>query len=73
MQSMLEAVTPKLTGGKKMLSRTVPLNLGEGDVAAPLKAIQAAHDGVMIGSYPFEGQDGISAPTSWCAHATKRR
>ncbi|MDX1717898.1 MAG: competence/damage-inducible protein A [Anderseniella sp.] len=58
MQSMLEAATPKLTGGKKMLSRTVPLNLGEGDVAAPLKAIQAAHDGVMIGSYPFEGQDG---------------
>lgn len=58
MQSMLEAVTPKLTGGRKMLSRTVPLNLGEGDVARRLKEIQQAHEGVMIGSYPFEKPDG---------------
>ena len=58
MQSMLEAVTPKLTGGRKMLSRTVPLNLGEGDVAKRLKEIQQAHEGVMIGSYPFEKPDG---------------
>ncbi len=58
MQSMLEAATPKLTGGRKMLSRTVPLNLGEGDVARRLKEIQQAHEGVMIGSYPFEKPDG---------------
>ena len=58
MQSMLEAATPKLTGGRKMLSRTVPLNLGEGDVAQRLKEIQQAHEGVMIGSYPFEKPDG---------------
>jgi molybdenum cofactor synthesis domain-containing protein len=58
MQSMLETVTPKLTGGRKMLSRTVTLNLGEGDVAKRLKEIQQAHDGVMIGSYPFEKEGG---------------
>jgi molybdenum cofactor synthesis domain-containing protein len=58
MHSMMEAVTPKLTGGKKMLSRTVTLNLGEGDVAKRLKEIQQAHDGVMIGSYPFEKEGG---------------
>jgi molybdenum cofactor synthesis domain-containing protein len=58
MHSMMEAITPKLTGGRKMLSRTVPLNLGEGDVAQQLKEIQQAHEGVMIGSYPFEKPDG---------------
>ena len=36
------------------MSRTVPLDLGEGDVAKRLKEIQLAHLGVMIGSYPYE-------------------
>ena len=58
MHSMMEAITPKLTGGKKMLSRTVTLNMGEGDVAQRLKEIQQAHEGVMIGSYPFEKEGG---------------
>ncbi|WP_108883029.1 molybdopterin-binding protein [Anderseniella sp. Alg231-50] len=57
MQAMLDEVAPKLTGGAVMLSRTVPLDLGEGDVAARLKEIQLAHAGVMIGSYPYE-RDG---------------
>ncbi len=57
MQAMLDAVAPKLTGGAVMQSRTVPLDLGEGDVAARLKEIQVAHHGVMIGSYPYE-RDG---------------
>lgn len=57
MQAMLDEVAPKLTGGAVMLSRTVPLNLGEGDVAKRLKEIQIAHQGVMIGSYPYE-RDG---------------
>lgn len=57
MQAMLDEVAPKLTGGAVMLSRTVPLDLGEGDVAKRLKEIQLAHTGVMIGSYPYE-RDG---------------
>ncbi len=57
MQAMLDEVAPKLTGGAVMLSRTVPLDLGEGDVAARLKEIQLANRGVMIGSYPYE-RDG---------------
>ena len=57
MHAMLDEVAPKLTGGTVMLSRTVPLDLGEGDVAKRLKEIQLAHPGVMIGSYPFE-RDG---------------
>lgn len=57
MQAMLDEVAPKLTGGAVMLSRTVPLDLGEGDVAKRLKEIQLAHTGVMIGSYPYERDD----------------
>ncbi len=57
MQAMLDEVAPKLTGGAVMLSRTVPLDLGEGDVAKRLKEIQLEHPGVMIGSYPYE-RDG---------------
>jgi molybdenum cofactor synthesis domain-containing protein len=59
MQAMLDEVAPRLSGGAPMLSRTVPLNLGEGDVAKRLKEIQTAHDGVMIGSYPFERDGGF--------------
>ena len=54
MQAMLDEVAPKLTGGARMLSRTVPLDLGEGDVAKRLHEIQQAHPEVMIGSYPYE-------------------
>jgi len=54
MQAMLDQVAPKLAGGSRMLSRTVPLDLGEGDVAKRLKQIQHAYGDVMIGSYPFE-------------------
>lgn len=54
MQAMLDEVAPKLTGGAKLLSRTVPLDLGEGDVAKRLQEIQLAHRDVMIGSYPYE-------------------
>lgn len=35
-----------------MLSRTVPLEVGEGRIAAELATIQAGFPGVMIGSYP---------------------
>lgn len=57
MQAMLDEVAPSLTGGAVMLSRTVPLDLGEGDVARRLQEIQLSHPGVMIGSYPYE-RDG---------------
>ncbi len=58
MQAMLDACAPKLARGTVMLSRTVTLNIGEGDLAGPLKAIQSAHDRVVIGSYPFEKDGG---------------
>ncbi len=54
MQAMLENVAPLLDTGKAMLSRTVKVHIGEGDLAGPLEEIQQRFPDVSIGSYPFE-------------------
>lgn len=56
MQAMLDALSPQLERGAPMLSRTVTAHIGEGDLAKPLKAIQAKYPDVIIGSYPFHEQ-----------------
>jgi molybdenum cofactor synthesis domain-containing protein len=53
MQAMLENILPTLEHGRPMLSRTVRVDTGEGNLAGPLKAIQARYDTVSLGSYPF--------------------
>jgi molybdenum cofactor synthesis domain-containing protein len=53
MQSMLDAVTPELRTGRKMISVTIELMKPEGEVAAPLEQAQKAFPDVPMGSYPF--------------------
>jgi molybdenum cofactor synthesis domain-containing protein len=53
MQVMLDAVSPRLKKGRPMLSRSVRLDVPEGDAADGLAALQAEHPEVQIGSYPF--------------------
>jgi molybdenum cofactor synthesis domain-containing protein len=53
MQVMLDAVSPRLKKGRPMLSRSVRLDVPEGDAADGLAALQAQHPEVQIGSYPF--------------------
>lgn len=52
-QAMMEDVIPRLRTGKKMLSRTVPCTIGEGDIGDALSALQDIHSDVSIGSYPY--------------------
>jgi molybdenum cofactor synthesis domain-containing protein len=52
MQAMLDEVAKTIPTGTKMLSRTVPANMGEGRIAARLGAIQKDFPDVSIGSYP---------------------
>lgn len=52
MQAMFDEVTAKIPTGAKMLSRTVPVGMGEGRIASQLGAIQADYPDVSIGSYP---------------------
>lgn len=53
MQVMLDAVAPRLAKGKPIMTRTVRLDVPEGDAAPGLADLQASHPEVQIGSYPF--------------------
>ncbi|MEM9733886.1 MAG: competence/damage-inducible protein A [Pseudomonadota bacterium] len=52
MQAMMDAIAPTLKGGRKIISKAVDSNHGEGDVGGPLTQIQADYPDTMIGSYP---------------------
>lgn len=51
--SMLEGLTGKLEGGRRMVSETVGAYSPESEVADLLRETEAAFPGVAIGSYPF--------------------
>ncbi len=53
MQVMLDAVTPRLRTGAKMLTRTIRVEQPEGDVAPGFGRLQAEFADVTMGSYPF--------------------
>ncbi|MFY0693202.1 MAG: competence/damage-inducible protein A [Paracoccaceae bacterium] len=56
--AMVASVLSTLTGGQPLLSRTLRMMRGEGDLAAPLGAMAQAHPDLSFGSYPFI-QDGV--------------
>ncbi|WP_119391108.1 competence/damage-inducible protein A [Taklimakanibacter lacteus] len=60
MNAMMEEVAPRLERGAPVISHTITIEGGEGDVAAPLKAIQERFADVIIGSYPFESPQGFA-------------
>lgn len=52
-QAMVASVLPTLTGGAPLISKTLRIERGEGDIAGPLGELAAAHPDLSIGSYPF--------------------
>lgn len=56
MQAMFDGVRHNLKGGKRMLSKSVAVFLGESVIAAGLTAIQERFADLEIGSYPFSRQ-----------------
>jgi molybdenum cofactor synthesis domain-containing protein len=56
-QAMVASVLPLLVGGAPMLSQTLRVERGEGDVAAPLARLAETYPELSIGSYPFQ-KDG---------------
>ena len=52
MQAMFESIAPSLNGGPPLLSRTVRVNLPEGDIAQGLEQLQERFADVEMGSYP---------------------
>lgn len=57
-QAMMASVLPTLTGGQPLISQTLRVNLGEGDIAGPFAALAADYPDLAMGSYPFT-QNGI--------------
>jgi molybdenum cofactor synthesis domain-containing protein len=53
MQGMFHTIVNELTGGKKLLSKTVSSNIGEGLIAKDLEKIENDFVDVKIGSYPY--------------------
>ena len=56
-QAMVASVLPTLTGGAPLVSRTLRIDRGEGDIAAPLGDLADTYPDLSIGCYPFQ-KDG---------------
>jgi len=57
-QAMVASLLPGLTGGAPLLSQSLVVRRGEGEIAGPLAGIAAAYPQLAIGSYPFI-RDGV--------------
>lgn len=57
-QAMVASVLPGLTGGAPLISQTLRLMIGEGDIAGPLGELAAQYEALSFGSYPFY-QEGV--------------
>lgn len=57
-QAMVATILPTLTGGAPLLSQTLRIHRGEGDIAGPLADLATDFPDLSIGSYPFQ-KDGV--------------
>ena len=52
-EAMVASVLPELTGGPPLLSQTLRVDRGEGEIAADFGALAAEFPDLSMGSYPF--------------------
>ncbi len=52
-EAMLAGVLPTLTGGAPLLSQSLRVNRGEGEIAGDFAALAAEFSDLSMGSYPF--------------------
>lgn len=57
-QAMVAGILPTLTGGAPLLSQSLRVLRGEGDIADQLSKLAAEFDDLSIGCYPFQ-KDGV--------------
>lgn len=57
-EAMLASVLPKLTGGAPLLSQSLRVMRGEGEIAENFGQLAADYPDLSMGSYPFQ-QDGV--------------
>ena len=61
-EAMVAGVLAGITGGKPLVSRSLRVNRGEGEIASPFAALAADFPDLSMGSYPFnlDGQYGTN-------------
>lgn len=52
--AMVASILPTLTGGAPLLSRSLRVERGEGDIAGPLGDFAARYATISVGCYPFQ-------------------
>ena len=57
-QAMVASVLSSLTGGEPLLSQSLRIDRGEGNIAEPLALLAEDYPDLSIGSYPFQ-KDGV--------------
>ena len=60
-QAMVASVLTGLTGGQPLLSQTLRVDRGEGEIAATLSALATDFDDLSIGCYPFQANGVFGA------------
>ncbi|MQY43573.1 competence/damage-inducible protein A [Epibacterium sp. SM1969] len=60
-QAMVASVLATIAGGAPLLSQTLRINRGEGEIADGLSAVAKAHPEVSIGCYPFQHNGAFGA------------
>ena len=60
-QAMVASVLPDITGGAPLLSQSLTLHRGEGDLAGPLGDLAKEFSDLSIGSYPFQKNGAFGA------------
>lgn len=60
-QAMVASVLPDITGGAPLLSQSLTLHRGEGDLAGPLGDLAREFSDLSIGSYPFQKNGAFGA------------
>ena len=53
-QAMIASLLPSLSGGAPLLSHSMRLERGEGDIAEPLSQVANLFPDIAMGSYPFQ-------------------
>ena len=57
-QAMVASVLPTLTGGAPLVSESLRIERGEGDIAGPLADLAQSYADLSIGSYPYQ-ENGV--------------
>ncbi|MEE4188238.1 MAG: molybdopterin-binding protein [Roseobacter sp.] len=57
-RAMVESILPLLAGGAPLVSRTLQVDRGEGDIAGSLSDLAERYPALSMGSYPFQKKNG---------------